>query len=410
MAREGAFDGVDAALMVHPAGDDLDPHEGDRRPGAHRHLHGAGRPRGRLPAPRAATPSTPPCSATSTSPPCGSTSCPTSASTACSSRRGRSRTSSPPAPSPSGWCAPRASPPSSRSRRGWPRASRPGATAAGCEVDIAWKAVVYADMLDNEAMVGALRRQRRRPRPPGRGAARRGGRGRQHRHGQRQLPRAVDPPDDRGRPVGPAHPHARVRRATPGPESGDRAVVDGAVALAWTVADLWLGDGALEAVRAEFAATIERVGRRGPAVRDRGGGRRVTYGSRRPPGPADDRLHRRGVHARRGGHPPALLHEPRRSRVRARQPPGGREGGALRPLLPQLEEPAAPLPRRVRRRPRHQRRRHHRRHRRASGGPRSSTTGCSSSTATTRSPSSAACTWPASRRRTCSPRCSSGAA
>ena len=28
-----------------------------------------------------------------------------------------------------------------------------GATAAGCEVDIAWKSVVYADMLDNEAMV-----------------------------------------------------------------------------------------------------------------------------------------------------------------------------------------------------------------------------------------------------------------
>ena len=40
------------------------------------------------------------------------------------------------------------------------------------------------------------------------------------------------------------------------PESGDRAVVDGAVALAWTVADLWLADGALEAVQDEFAATI----------------------------------------------------------------------------------------------------------------------------------------------------------
>jgi hypothetical protein len=32
------------------------------------------------------------------------------------------------------------------------------------------------------------------------------------------------------------------------------------VALAWTIADLWLQDGALEAVRAEFAATIDRVG------------------------------------------------------------------------------------------------------------------------------------------------------
>ena len=42
-----------------------------------------------------------------------------------------------------------------------------------------------------------------------------------------------------------------------------------------------------------------------------------------------------------------------------------------------------------------------RRHGRACSGPRSCTTGCSSSTATTRSPSSAACTWRASRRRTC---------
>ena len=50
-----------------------------------------------------------------------------------------------------------------------------------------------------------------------------------------------------------------------------------------------------------------------------------------------------------------------------------------------------------------------RRHRRPARGPRTSTRRCSSSTATTRSPSSAASTWPASRPRTCSPRCSSGA-
>ena len=92
-------------------------------------------------------------------------------------------------------------------------------------------------------------------------------------------------------------------------------------------------DGALEAVRAEFAATMDRVGPRRPAVRDRGGGRRLTYGSRRLPGPADDRLHRRGVHARRGGHPPALLHQPRRSGVRPGQPARGGEGRPVRPLL-----------------------------------------------------------------------------
>ena len=147
-------------------------------------------------------------------------------------------------------------------------------------------------------------------------------------------------------------------------ESGDRAVVDGAVALAWTVADLWLRRRApWRPSGPSSPPPSSGSGRSAQTVRDRGGGRRLTYGSRRPPGPADDRLHRRGVHARRGGHPPALLHEPRRSRVRAGEPARGREGGALRPLLPQLQEPAAALPRRVRRRPRHQRRRHHRRHR-----------------------------------------------
>ena len=73
------------------------------------------------------------------------------------------------------------------------------------------------------------------------------------------------------------------------------------------------------------------------------------------------------------------------------------------------QEPAPALPRRVRRRPRPHRRPHRRRHRRPEAAPRSSTTGCSSSTATTPSRSSAACTSRASRRRTCSPRSSSGA-
>ena len=64
MARAGAFEGVDAALMVHPAGLRPGPHGRDRRAGAHRHLHGRGRARRGLPAPAAATRSTPRCSAT----------------------------------------------------------------------------------------------------------------------------------------------------------------------------------------------------------------------------------------------------------------------------------------------------------------------------------------------------------
>ena len=42
-----------------------------------------------------------------------------------------------------------------------------------------------------------------------------------------------------------------------GPE-GDAAVLDGAKALALTVADLWLRDGALDAVKAAFAGADRR--------------------------------------------------------------------------------------------------------------------------------------------------------
>ena len=41
---------------------------------------------------------------------------------------------------------------------------------------------------------------------------------------------------------------------------GDRAVVDCALALAWTVADLWADEILLGRVQAEFAATVARVG------------------------------------------------------------------------------------------------------------------------------------------------------
>src|SRR3546814_13383999 len=67
--------------------------------------------------------------------------------------------------------------------------------------------------------------------------------------------------------------------------SGDAAVVDGAVAMAWTVADLWLGEGVLAAARSEHAASLARVGP--DAVRSALGGGCGTYdsGPRRRPGP-----------------------------------------------------------------------------------------------------------------------------
>lgn len=134
-----------------------------------------------------------------------------------------------------------------------------GAASAGCEVTLEWKPVAYADMLDNLVMVSLF-------------VANAAGTG-----------RTVTAPGDGAAVVGstdmgnvsylvPAI-HPMVAAAPPGvsihtPEfaecassrRGDEALVDGAVAMAWTVADLWLGEGVLEAVRSEFAATIARVG------------------------------------------------------------------------------------------------------------------------------------------------------
>ena len=98
--------------------------------------------------------------------------------------------------------------------------------------------------------------------------------------------------------------------------------------------------------------------------------------------------------------PAPVLHEPRGARVRPGQPARGRQGGAVRALLALGQEPAAPLPRRVRRRPRPRRATRRSTRRSASSAPTSSTSGSSSSTATTRSPSWAGSTWRASRRAT----------
>jgi amidohydrolase len=134
-----------------------------------------------------------------------------------------------------------------------------GAAAAGCEVELRWKEVVYADMLDNRVMVDCYAAN------------------------SEALGRPLIEPDPRQAVVGstdmgnvsylvPAI-HPMVQVAPPGVpihtpefatyaagEQGDRAVVHGALSLAWTIADLWLGEGVLDAARAEFDATLERVG------------------------------------------------------------------------------------------------------------------------------------------------------
>lgn len=134
-----------------------------------------------------------------------------------------------------------------------------GATASGCDVSLQWKPVVYADMLDNEVMVDLYKAN------------------------SEALGRTLVEPDPKQAVVGSTDMgnisyvvpsiHPMIQAAPPGvpihtpeftgharSETGDRAVVDGALAMAWTVADLWLADGVLDAVRAEFAATMAAVG------------------------------------------------------------------------------------------------------------------------------------------------------
>jgi amidohydrolase len=130
-----------------------------------------------------------------------------------------------------------------------------GADAAGCEMDVEWSDVVYADMLDNQAI------------------------GERYRANAEALGRIVGAPSPKRRVVGstdmgnvsyelPAI-HPMIQVAPPGvpihtpafagfaggPE-GDRAVIDGAKALAFTVADLWLDDGLVALARKEWEAAV----------------------------------------------------------------------------------------------------------------------------------------------------------
>jgi amidohydrolase len=132
-----------------------------------------------------------------------------------------------------------------------------GADAAGCMMEIEWLDPAYADMIDNDAIVGRYRANA--------GA----------------LGRTVGEPSRDGRVVGSTdmgnisyavpsiHPMIQVAPSgvpihTPafagfaGGAEGDRAVIDGAKALAWTVADLWLDDELLPSARAEWEASLAR--------------------------------------------------------------------------------------------------------------------------------------------------------
>ena len=216
MIRAGAFDGVDAAMMVHPADHDLPTMTTLAIHGLEVALPRARRPTRRPHPTWAATPSTPRCSATSTSRRCASTSRPTSGCTASSPRRGRSRTSFPAPPRRAGTCAPA---PSSASRELKERVVQCLAAGAdggrvhhGAAVGRPARTPTCVTTPSCSSATGRHAEPLGRPFPDPADAAR--GRG-QHRHGRRQPRRAQHPPDaGRGAARG-VDPHPRVRRPRP---------------------------------------------------------------------------------------------------------------------------------------------------------------------------------------------------
>jgi len=131
-----------------------------------------------------------------------------------------------------------------------------GADAAGCTMHVEWADPVYADMIDSAAI------------------------GECYRANAEALGRIVRAPSPAARVVGSTdmgnvsyavpsiHPMIQVAPRgtaihTPafagyaGGPDGDRAVVDGAKVLAWTVADLWLGDGLIDRAHAEWRGQVD---------------------------------------------------------------------------------------------------------------------------------------------------------
>jgi len=129
-------------------------------------------------------------------------------------------------------------------------------------MEIAWLDPAYADMVDNAAI------------------------GERYKANAGALGRHVVDPSRDGRVVGStdmgnisyAVPsiHPMIRVAPPGVPihtpafadfavgaDGDRAVIDGAKAFVWTVADLWLDENLVPAARAEWEASVAHRSRSG---------------------------------------------------------------------------------------------------------------------------------------------------
>jgi amidohydrolase len=130
-----------------------------------------------------------------------------------------------------------------------------GADAAGCEMAVEWRPPVYADMIDS-AVIGeryaanarALGRIVRAPSPSARVV------GSTDMGNVSYVVPSIHPMIQVAPPGVPIHTPAFAGFAG-GPE-GDRAVLDGAKALAWTVADLWSDARLLDLARSEWREQV----------------------------------------------------------------------------------------------------------------------------------------------------------
>jgi metal-dependent amidase/aminoacylase/carboxypeptidase family protein len=126
-----------------------------------------------------------------------------------------------------------------------------GATAAGCTMEHTWKEPAYADMVNNGPMVDLYRANAeatgRELLDPSLGASVVGS---TDMGNVSYLVPSIHPMIKVGPPNVPIHSPEFTKYA--GSEDGDRAVLDGAKALAMTIADLWLRPDVLAAAKTEF--------------------------------------------------------------------------------------------------------------------------------------------------------------
>jgi metal-dependent amidase/aminoacylase/carboxypeptidase family protein len=132
-----------------------------------------------------------------------------------------------------------------------------GATAAGCAIDLQWIDPPYADMVDDDRLLDRYQRNATALGRPFEDTAEVGPVvGSTDMGNVSYLVPSIHPMIQVSPPHVAIHTEDFVQYAR-GPE-GDAAVLDGAKALALTVADLWLRDGALDAVKAAFAGADRR--------------------------------------------------------------------------------------------------------------------------------------------------------